>query len=65
MNAKQLGALGIATLLAVATTVWTVQTSPQNIASDRRGERVFPELLSRANDVVTIAIRDDDRTFTV
>ncbi|MDP2358103.1 MAG: DUF4340 domain-containing protein [Beijerinckiaceae bacterium] len=65
MNAKQLGALGIATLLAVATTVWTVQTSPQNIASDRRGERVFPELLSRANDVVTISIRDDDRTFTV
>ncbi len=65
MNVKQLGALGIATLLAVATAVWTVQTSPQNIASDRRGDRVFPELLSRANDVVTIAIRDDDRTFTV
>lgn len=65
MNAKQLVALGIAAVFAVATTVWTVQTSPQNIASDRRGERVFPELLSRANDVVTISIRDDDRTFTV
>ncbi|MBX9760819.1 MAG: DUF4340 domain-containing protein [Beijerinckiaceae bacterium] len=65
MNAKQLVALGMAAVFAVATTVWTVQTSPQNVASDRRGERVFPELLSRANDVVTISIRDDDKTFTV
>jgi hypothetical protein len=65
MNAKQLVALGVAAVIAMATSVWTVQTSPQSVASDRRGERVFPELLSRANDVVTISIRDDDRTFTV
>lgn len=65
MNAKQLVALGIVAAFTVTATAWTVQTSPQSIASDRRGERVFPELLARANDVVTISIRDDDRTFTV
>ena len=65
MNAKQVVALGVCAVIAVATSVWTVQTSPQSIGSDRRGERVFPDLLSRANDVVTISIRDDDRTFTV
>ena len=65
MNAKQVIALGMAAVLAAATSVWTVQSSPQSVASDRRGERVFPELVQRANDVVTISIRDDDRTFTV
>jgi hypothetical protein len=65
MNAKQLVALGVAAVLAVGATVWTVQTSPQSVASDRRGERVFPDLVTRANDVVTISIRDDDRVFTV
>jgi hypothetical protein len=65
MNTKQLAVLGAVAVLALGATAWTIRTSPQSVASDRRGERVFPELLSRANDVVTIAIRDDDRTFTV
>jgi len=65
MNAKQLVVLAAAAVIAVGATAVTLRTSPQNIASDRRGERVFPELLARANDVTTISIRDDDRTFTV
>lgn len=65
MNAKQLAVLAVAAVVAVGATAVTLRTSPQNIATDRRGERVFPDLLARANDVVTISIRDDDRTFTV
>lgn len=65
MNAKQLVVLAAAAVIAIGATAVTLRTSPQNIASDRRGERVFPDLLARANDVTTISIRDDDRTFTV
>lgn len=65
MNAKQLVALAGAAVIAIAATAVTLRTSPQNIASDRRGEKVFPNILTRANDVTTISIRDDDRTFTV
>lgn len=65
MNSKQVGALGVIAVVAVALTSYTYTTSPQRFAGDRRGVAVFPDLAAKANDIATISIRDKDRTFTV
>lgn len=65
MNIKQLAILACGAVIAVAATAVTLRTSPQNIASDRRGEILFPNLVTRANDVTMIQVRDNEKTFTV
>ncbi len=65
MNSKQVGALGVIAVVAVALTSYTYTTSPQRFSGDRRGVAVFPDLAAKANDIATITIRDKDRTFTV
>lgn len=65
MNTKQVVILGFAAALAVAATAVTLRVSPQTIAADRRGERVFPALLANINDVASVSVRDNERTFTV
>jgi len=65
MNVKSVSILGLVAALSVAGTWAVLRTSPQGIAADKRGQTVFPGLISKANDVTAIAIRDNDTTFTV
>ena len=65
MNKKQIIVLAALAAASAAATHFTLRSAPQSIASDRRGERVFPALLQRANDVASITIRDEDKAFTV
>ena len=65
MNKKQIIVLAALAAASAAATHFTLRSAPQSIASDRRGERVFPALLQRANDVTSITIRDEDKAFTV
>jgi hypothetical protein len=65
MNTKHVLILAALAAASAAATAVTLRNAPQSIASDRRGERMFPALLQRANDVATISIKDNDREFTV
>ena len=65
MNKKQIIVLAALAAASAAATHFTLRSAPQSIASDRRGERVFPALLQRANDVASITVRDNDKAFTV
>ena len=65
MNFKSVSILGLVAVLAIAGTWAVLQTAPQGVASDRRGQAVFPGLIAKANDITAIAIRDNDATFTV
>jgi hypothetical protein len=65
MNTRHILILAALAAASAAATAVTLRNAPQSIAADRRGERMFPALLSRANDVATISIKDNDREFTV
>ncbi|MDB5569814.1 MAG: hypothetical protein JWN93_997 [Hyphomicrobiales bacterium] len=65
MNMKHIVVLSIAAVAAVAATAVTLRTAPQNIASDKRGELVFRDLIAKANDIATITVRDNEKAFSV
>ncbi|MDH7796870.1 MULTISPECIES: DUF4340 domain-containing protein [unclassified Beijerinckia] len=65
MNIKSVTLLGVVTALCVVGSWAALRTAPQGIASDRRTEPVFPQLLTEANNVAAITIRDSDKPFTV
>ncbi|MDB5641760.1 MAG: hypothetical protein JWN07_1077 [Hyphomicrobiales bacterium] len=65
MNVRQLGILGLLTAVSLVAVGVTLRTGAQGFASDKRGQRVFPELVQRANDVASLSIRDAERNYTI
>ena len=65
MNAKHLTTLAVLAAISVAASAWALRTSGPNIGSDRRGERVLPSLVARANDITAISIRDGTGTLGI
>jgi hypothetical protein len=65
MNAKHLTTLAALAAISVAATAWALRTSAPTVASDRRGERVAPSLMTKANDVTGLSIRDGADTLAI
>jgi hypothetical protein len=65
MNVKQTGILAVLALAAMGATAFSMRAGTQGFATDRRGETIFPNIVSRLNDVASISIRDHEKTFTV
>lgn len=65
MNPKHLTPLAVLAAVSVLATAWALHTSTPTVASDRRGETVVPALLTKANDITGLVVRDSDGTFTV
>jgi hypothetical protein len=65
MNMKQIGTLGVLAALAAGAASLSMASGPQGFATDKRGQIVFPGLTQKANDVMSITIRDFERSFTV
>lgn len=65
MNMKQIGVLAILAVASVGGAAWSLGSGPQGFSTDKRGQRVFPGLVEKANDVASIAIRDPERAYTV
>ncbi len=65
MNPKHLTTLAAVAAVSVATTAWVLHTSAPTVASDRRGERVVPSLLAKANDITQLSIQDSTGTFVI
>ena len=65
MNMKQIGLLASLAALGVAGAALSLHSGPQGFATDKRGQIVFPGLTQKANDVMSITIRDFERSFTV
>ena len=64
MNVKQTGVLAVLALAAMGGTAVSMRSGTQGFATDRRGETIFPNIVSRLNDVASITIRDHEKTFT-
>ena len=65
MNVKQTGVLAVLALAAMGGTAISMRSGAQGFATDRRGEAVFPNMVSRLNDVASITVRDHERTFII
>ncbi len=65
MHMKQIGILASLAALGVAGAALSLRSGPQGFASDKRGQVLFPGLVQKANDVMSITIRDFERSFTV
>lgn len=65
MNTKHLIILGALAAAGIAANAVVYSTSPQRILTDKRGVMMFPDLISRANDIATISVRDKDGLFEV
>ena len=61
MNVKQTGVLAVLALAAMGATAFSMRAGTQGFATDRRGETIFPNIVSRLNDVASISIRDHER----
>jgi hypothetical protein len=65
MNAKHLTTLAVLAAISVAGTAWALRTSAPTVISDRRGERVVPSLVDKANDITGISIREGADTLAI
>jgi hypothetical protein len=65
MNAKHLTTLAVLAAIGVGVTAWVLQTSAPTVASDRRGETVVPLLVSKANEITGLSIRDGAGSLTI
>lgn len=65
MNTKHLTTLAALAAFSVAATALVLRTSAPTVASDRRGERVVPSLIAKANDITGISIRDGADTLAI
>jgi len=65
MNRTQLAVLAALAVLAVAATAAVLRTSAPTIASDRRGERVLPGLIEKANAITAITVREEAGGLTL
>ena len=58
MRKSQLVILSLLAAGSVAATAAVLRTSAPTIASDRRGDKVLPALLTRANDITGLTVRE-------
>ncbi len=65
MNTRHLTPLAVVAAISVAATAWVLRTSTPTVASDRRGETVIPSLLTKANDITGLSIRDSAGTLAI
>ena len=65
MNPRQLTILAVLAVGSVAATVAVLRTSAAGITSDRRGERVLPGLIDKANDITGLVVRQDKDALTI
>jgi hypothetical protein len=65
MNLKQTGILAVVAAAAVFATAMSQRNATQGFATDKRGDALFPSMVGKLNDVVSVTIRDHEKTFTV
>jgi hypothetical protein len=66
MKPKSIAILAAVTLAVAAAAVWATRERDTRAAPiARQGERVFPDLAKRINDVTSLTVADKDSTFTV
>jgi hypothetical protein len=65
MNTRQLTILALLAVVSVAATAAVLRTSTASVASDRRGERVLPALIDKANDITGLVVRQGADTLTI
>ncbi len=58
-------ALGIAAAVALGGAAWQWQQTHSGYVEARRGERLLPDLLAKANDVAAISVRQGDKSFRI
>jgi hypothetical protein len=65
MKTRQLTILTALAAISVVATAAVLRTSAPTIASDRRGEPVLPSLVSRANDITSVTVREGEETLAI
>lgn len=65
MKLRQLGILAVLAALSVGATAAVMRTGTPTVASDRRGERVFPGLLAKANEIAGLVVRQGADTLAI
>jgi len=65
MKTRQLTILAGVAAISVVATALVLRTSAPTVASDRRGEPVLPSLVSRANDVTAVTVREGTETLAI
>jgi hypothetical protein len=65
MKTRQLTILAGLAAISVVATALVLRTSAPTIASDRRGEPVLPSLVSRANDVTAVTVREGTEALAI
>jgi len=65
MNARQLTVVAVLAAISVAATAVVLRSGPSTIATDRRGERVLPELAAKANEITGLVVRQDADPVTI
>lgn len=65
MKKSQLVILSLLAAGSVAATAAVLRTSAPTIASDRRGDKVLPALMTRANDITGLTVREGADTLAI
>jgi hypothetical protein len=65
MNTRQLAILAVLAAVSVGATAAVLRTSTAGIASDRRGERVLPGLIDKANQITGVVVRQGNDTLAI
>ena len=65
MNTRQLTILAVLAAVSVGATAAVLRTSSAGIASDRRGERVLPGLIDKANEITGLVVRQGKDTLAI
>jgi hypothetical protein len=65
MNPRQLAILAVVALASVGTAAAVLRTGTPTVASDRRGERILPGLLDKANDITAVTVRKGEETLSM
>ena len=65
MNTRQLAILAVLAAVSVGATAAVLRTSSAGIASDRRGERVLPGLIDKANQITGVVVRQGNERLAI
>ncbi|HWF94809.1 MAG TPA: DUF4340 domain-containing protein, partial [Xanthobacteraceae bacterium] len=65
MNTRQLGILAVLAAASIGATAVVLRTSTASVASDRRGERVLPGLIDKANQITGVVVRQGGDTLSI
>lgn len=65
MDPKHLRTLAALAAISIVATALVLHTGAPTVASDRRGEKVAPSLLARADDITMLSIREGADTFVI